>query len=162
MSRKTEQAYTHLFQCINAEIIDLQPTSFMTDYEVAMRNALRHVYPDAQMFSCWFHFCQAVKRHGSQIGGFLLAARSNTESSKIYYQLLCLPLLPPEHIVNVFKMIKMEAKAVHGHLFDTFLDYYERQWIKKVNTHTRFFCSPFSLHFNNNHFVLIFVLFIYL
>lgn len=82
MSRKTEEAYIHLFEYLKT-ICDFQPISFMTDYEVAMRNALRTVFPEAQFYSCWFHFCQAVKRHGSQIGGFLVAARNNTETSKV-------------------------------------------------------------------------------
>lgn len=114
MTRKTQAAYTHLFRCIDDEILPLNPSSFMTDYEVAMRNALGTVYPEAQMYGCWFHFCQAVKRHASQIGGFLVAARSNNESAEIYYDLLCLPLLPPQYIINVFNLIKMESKNKHG------------------------------------------------
>lgn len=133
MTRKTQEAYTHLFQCIEAEIINLEPTSFMTDYEVAMRNALRVVFPEAQLSSCWFHYCQAVKRHGSQIGGFLMAARKNTETAKVYYQILCLPLLPADYILDVFSIIRMEAKSAHGDLFDKFMSYMDRQWMKKVD-----------------------------
>lgn len=133
MTRKTQEAYTHLFQYINTEIIVLHPHSFMTDYEVVMRNALRFVWPEAQMAGCWFHFCQAVKRHGSQIGGFLMAARKNTDTAKVYYQILCLPLLPAAYITDAFNLIRMKASAAHGDLFDTFMDYVERQWIKKVN-----------------------------
>lgn len=110
MTRKTEATYTHLFKCIEAEILALNAFSFMTDYEVAMRNALGIVYFDAKLFSCWFHFCQSVKRHGSQIDGFMLAARSNTKSAKLYYELLCLPLLPPEHIMNVFSGSEKHAR----------------------------------------------------
>lgn len=133
MTRKTQEAYTHLFKYIDAEIIKLQPTSFMTDYEVAMRNALRSVFPEAQLSSCWFHYCQAVKRHGSQIGGFLMTARNNTETAKVYYQILCLPLLHADHILEVFKVIRMEAKSAHDTLFDKFMEYMERQWMLKVN-----------------------------
>lgn len=97
-----------------------------------MRNALTTVFPQTQLRSCWFHFCQAVKRHASQIEGFLIAARKNTETAKVYYQMLCLPLLPAQHILEVFKMLRMEAKTIHGNLFDKFMDYVEHQWMKKV------------------------------
>lgn len=80
MTRKTTVAYTHLFRYIKDELIDLKPTSFMTDFEVAMRYAIRIVYPGAKMFTCCFHFCQAVKRHGSQLGKVLTTVRKNTET----------------------------------------------------------------------------------
>lgn len=138
MSQKTEEAYTHLLQYIESEIISLRPTSFMTDYEEAMRNAIRKTYPGTQLYGCWFHFCQAVKRHGSQLrSGFMVAMRNNAESAKLYYELLCLPLLPHQYIINVFNIIKQEARFNHGKLFDEFIDYYERQWLFKKVTHTR-------------------------
>lgn len=134
MTRKTEKAYTHVLRCIEDEICPLNPSSFMTDYEVAMRNALGSMYPQAKLYGCWFHFCQGVKRHASQIGGFMLAARSNNKAAKAYYELLCLPLLPAEYIQNAFNLIRMENQNQHGETFEQFVDYYERQWLKKVCT----------------------------
>lgn len=55
MTRKTQAAYTHLLHCINNKIIHLQPTTFLTDYEIAMRNAIRGVYPDTKMYFYWPH-----------------------------------------------------------------------------------------------------------
>lgn len=60
-----------------------------------------------------------------------MTARNNTETSSIYYQLMCLPLLSSQHIISVFKMIQMEAKQAHGNKFDEFLKYHEKQWIIK-------------------------------
>lgn len=94
MSRKTQESYTHLF--IKAHIFDLKPTSFMTDYERAMRNGLHAVWPDAGMFACWFHYCQAIKKHASQIPQFMTIARSDGDRIKLYYEIMCLPLLPAD------------------------------------------------------------------
>lgn len=132
MTRRTQEAYSHLIKYINTDLIDIQPASIITDYEVAMRNALRLAYPDADMKACWFHHCQAVKRHGSQISGFMAVARKTSKAADIYYQLLCLPLLPANEITTVFNIIKIKAIEQFGKLFDPFLDYYERQWLKKV------------------------------
>lgn len=132
MTRKTQACYEHLFKCIELEIVALQPQSFMTDYETAMRNGLATVYPTAKLFGCWFHFCQAVKRHGSQLTGFMAAVRDDRDKAKIYFHLLCLPLLPANLIEITFKAIKLEATMKYGKLFETFFKYYESQWIKKV------------------------------
>lgn len=69
MSRKTQACNEHLFRAIN-DIFPLNGKCFMTDYEIAMRNGLEMVYPNMIRRSCWFHFCQAVKKSGkiSQIG----------------------------------------------------------------------------------------------
>lgn len=45
--------------------------SFMTDYERAMKNALKSLYGiDVKYLSCWFHVSQAVKRQASKVDGF--------------------------------------------------------------------------------------------
>lgn len=56
MSRKTEEAYTHLFRYNEENVCHLRPTSCMTDFEFAMRNAIRTVYPNCTVYACWFHF----------------------------------------------------------------------------------------------------------
>lgn len=151
MSHKTEKAYIHLMNYIESDIISLRPTTFMTDYEEAMRNAIRKTYPDTQLYGCWFHFCQAVKRHGSQLrSGFMLTMRNDIDSAKLYYELLSLPLLPPQYILNVFNLIKQEAKSKFGKLFDEFIHYYERQWLFKKVTHTR----TIPYHFISIEFIL--------
>ncbi|KAL7724939.1 hypothetical protein ACLKA6_002303 [Drosophila palustris] len=45
MSRKSEKGYVHLFQTLK-EIFPLNGNSVMTDFETAMRNAIRNVYPN--------------------------------------------------------------------------------------------------------------------
>lgn len=133
MSRKTEDAYRHLFQYIESEVMSLQGVSFMTDYERAMRNALRSQYPSAKLYSCWFHFCQAPKKHAVQLPFFMGAVREDKEAATVYYKFLCLPLLPAAHILQAFQELMLEAKALRGNLFKMFLRYYERQWIKAVS-----------------------------
>lgn len=133
MTRKLEKSYEHLFRYIDAHILELKPTSFMTDFERAMRNALRTVWPAAEQFTCWFHYCQAIKRHASQIPEFLSIARSEAKTIRIYYDVMCLPLLPAASIKIAFEELKMEAAAKHGTLYTKFMRYVESQWIKKVS-----------------------------
>lgn len=52
-----------LFNYNEKNICKLNPVSMMTVYETAIRNAVRIVYPDSQVRSCYFHFTLAVRRH---------------------------------------------------------------------------------------------------
>lgn len=106
--------------------------SFMTDYEVAMRNALRSCFPESSFFACWFHFCQACKRHASKIPGFVLKLRANETALNIYCRLLCLPLLPAVNIEAAFRNLQTEAANCDARLFRRFIAYFESQWIQKV------------------------------
>lgn len=58
MDRKTESAYTDIFKYINDNIIDLNGKSFMTDYEKAMRNSLKKLFPRSNLDTCWFVFLE--------------------------------------------------------------------------------------------------------
>lgn len=140
MSRKTEKCYTHLFQTLKT-LFPLNGKSIMTDFEMAMRNALRNVYPDLKQHTCWFHFCQAAKRKAAQIPHLMQAIKSNENVKNAYYKLLSLPLLPPHEILSCFQIIK--SQVADEKAIKKFLNYYEAQWLKKVGSFSVF--SPFSL-----------------
>lgn len=105
----------------------------MTDYEKAMRNALKKCYPESKHYACWFHFCQAVKRHASQIAGFAVEIRKNATAREIYCRFLCLPLLPADVIENAFNELRLEAQNYNERFFRPFLGYFEMQWIRNVS-----------------------------
>lgn len=134
MTRKLQKSYEHLFRYIDTNIFAMKPTSVMTDFEVGMRNAVHTVWPAADQFTCWFHYCQAVKKHSSQIPEFLAIARGDVETIKIYYHIMCLPLLPAHDMRAAFDQLKLEAKAKHGNLYTKFMRYIEKQWMTKVLT----------------------------
>lgn len=121
---------------------------FMTDYEVAMRNALRTCFPESSFYACWFHFCQACKRHASQISRFVKKLRENESAMKIYYKFLCLPLLPADQIDRTFVNLKTEAQNCDSRLFKRFILHFETQWIEKVRSLILFSISIlFHFHF---------------
>lgn len=143
MSRKTENCYYHVFKTINDTIFNLECESMMTDYEKAMRNGFKRVVQSAVLYGCWFHFAQAIKKKGSQISGFFKAVRKNKQLEKLYYKFLCIPLLPPENIVNAFEMLRDIAQQLDPEVFNEFLKYFEKQWINKVSRFSNF--SPLTL-----------------
>lgn len=71
MTNKTQISYEDVFKYINKNILQLQGvSSFTSDFEVAMRNGIKKLFPDSKRFTCYFHFCQAVKKRASQTDGF--------------------------------------------------------------------------------------------
>lgn len=132
MTRKSEACYRHLLTYIQKNVFNLRAESFMTDFEISMRNAVQKLYPQAKHYTCWFHFCQAVKRHASKIENFTVTIRANPEARKIYHKLMCIPLLPIHAIEDAFYELKEEALAFDSIFFRRFLSYYENQWIRKV------------------------------
>jgi transposase-like protein len=60
MKSKSEAAYINVFKRLKEEF-NVEVASAMTDYEYALRSAIKKVYPDAELLGCWFHFCQVNK-----------------------------------------------------------------------------------------------------
>lgn len=133
MTRKTEACYRHILNFIEKNVFSLKSASFMTDFELSMRNAVQKMYPHSSHYTCWFHFCQSVKRHASKIDNFIVTIRANPEARKIYHKFMCIPLLPVHAIEDAFYELKTEAIAFDSNFFRGFLCYFENQWIRKVS-----------------------------
>lgn len=134
MNRKTTAAYTAVFEFIEANICKLNAISFMTDYESAMRNGLRAVYPDAELHACWFHYTQAVRRKASKMPILFKELAKNEHLNRIYHKFLALPLLPPHEIINAYNMLKMAIECrAQTNIFEEFLQYFSKQWLERVS-----------------------------
>lgn len=136
MDRKTQIAYEDVFQFITEHVYKLhQSQSFTSDYERAMRNALKKLYPTAQFYACYFHYTQAVKRRLSQLPGLLELIHGDELARSIYKRAQCLPLLPADYIPDAFKGLVSEAAKLDVDkkaTFRPFLVYMKEQWTKKV------------------------------
>lgn len=131
MTRKTKRAYAALFRFIEAEICELKPGTFMSDFETALRNALREEYSGVQLKGCYFHYTQALRRQSSKIGGMFLTMNRDPAMSRTYHKFLMLPLLPKSRIPEAFEFVRHEAQQFGG-IFTEFVEYVERQWMQKV------------------------------
>lgn len=130
MTKRTTAAYVALFQFVESNICKLAPSSFMSDYEIALRNAIKTVYPACSRKACYFHLTQAARKRASKIPQFFDKIRTNPNMYRLYHKFLMLPLLPAGKILEGFSILKSES-AEHGEVFEDFIDYYHRQWIVK-------------------------------
>lgn len=100
----------------------------MSDYERAMRNALRTVYPNCKIIGCWFHFCQAIGKHCKKIGGLNAKLDSDVGAKKLYHKFLALPLVRIDLIAEAIALLVAESLQF-GPEFATFVAYFQRQWV---------------------------------
>lgn len=132
MTHKSTACYEHVFKYIEEHVMTLQCASFTTDYEIAMRKRLSKIHPEVKRYACFFHFCQAVKKHAYKTYGMSNIIKSNCDARLVYYRLMLLPLLPHEMINSTFLHLKNEAYAVDKTVFRPFIRYFQKQWIEKV------------------------------
>lgn len=130
MSNRTTASYEKVFDYINTHVLNLDGIKTMTDFERAMRNALKKIAPNSILLACWFHFCQALRKKIASIPELFFLIRSNMEAKIFYRQFQCLALLPANKIEAAF--VQLACKALKKfQQFERFVEYFDKQWIKR-------------------------------
>lgn len=136
MSKQTIEAYQNVFEYINEKLIPLRGEAIIIDYEKAMRRAMKNVLQSSgsnmTVLGCWFHYCQALRRKVSKMPNLFENIRKYEKYSHLFRRFQCLPLLPLQYIDQLFRSLAKEALRLNSDLFATFVDYYDREWMKIV------------------------------
>ncbi|XP_073825748.1 uncharacterized protein [Musca autumnalis] len=133
MDKKSKAAYIHLFDYITNNVFDLQPETFISDYEPALRHSISTVFEGVKLIGCWFHFCQAVRRNVMSKRLLYNCIKKSKPMTVEYHKLLALPLLPPVLICSAFQEIKNKLLLMDGECkLSSFLKYYEKHWLQKI------------------------------
>jgi hypothetical protein len=77
-------------------------TRFQIDFEAAAIKAIRHVFPNARVTGCFFHFTQAVWRKVGKVGLQSQYNDGDEKIIKIVRRYAALPLLKVEDIDDAF------------------------------------------------------------
>ncbi|XP_066590821.1 uncharacterized protein [Prorops nasuta] len=134
MNNKTENNYYQIFTFIKNKFKNFSPVEITTDYEAAISNALRMIFPNVKNNFCYFHYSQAFIKNAEKLKII------NREKNKLTYperyivikKIIYLALLPYFYIKEVYELIKKETVQEFGDFFNKFFIYYERQWLSKV------------------------------
>lgn len=130
MSRKNQEDYAKVFQAIKQLLRpDPDVEEVIMDFEVAMWNAIREVFPSVHLHGCTFHWAQAVWCKVQQIG----LATAYIERGPVYdfvHQLLALPYLPKRHIRPAFE--GLQEKAQQSELIKKLTDYMSQIWFNNT------------------------------
>lgn len=136
MSKRTTEAYESVFSYIHENLIRLTGNAIIIDFEKAMRKALLRILKkynsDMMILSCWFHFCQALRRKLSQMPALFEKVKSDETYRTIFHRFQCLPLLPLHYIEESFRSLSKATLKLNKDLFAPFVNYFNKEWMKTV------------------------------
>lgn len=133
MTRRTKIAYVGGLKFAHENLIELNGCGIIIDFESAMRAALKIVVPNLQVYGCWFHFVQALRRKLASMNELNDLVRTNKDAKSIFRKFQCLALLPVDTIFRAYVWLLREALNVHKlPEFSPFIDYFKNQWLNRV------------------------------
>ncbi|XP_034935376.1 uncharacterized protein [Chelonus insularis] len=135
MERKTILAYTKILQHLQTVLApQLKPKIIISDFEVALAVSIKKIYPEADHTGCFFHYSQALihKLKEMKLLTFILQWKNGLIIIKKF---LALALLPPEKIQDAFEWLTINMPdVIQNHQeFQSFIKYYQNQWIRRTN-----------------------------
>lgn len=132
MTRRTTAIYADVFRFIEKRIFKMKPAEFITDFESAMRKAIRLRYRKAVLRGCWYHYSAAIRRKMIKLKLFGLL-KHNYKARAIKVMIQGLPLLPSEFFDQGYKYVKRLAHEWNLFAkFRNFFVYFEEFWIREV------------------------------
>lgn len=148
MEDKRTESYTAIFRYLRDDL-NITFKDVMTDFEQGMKNALLTVFPGIKLYSCWFHYGQAICRKLQTVPK---SVRFRFDVKEQVAKLIALPLLPSNKIELAYQMIKsnvITAKNNYYSHFVGFFIYFESFWLRKIGV-KNFSVYGLSRRTNNN------------
>jgi hypothetical protein len=134
ITSKSEEIYKNLFEELiefaAENDINLQPSTILTDFELASINASRQIFPNVENKGCFFHLGQSGWRKIQSCG---LATRygNDEQFSLMLRHLFALAFLPPQEIPEAFNILKFEMPSEATEIVQWFEDNYVHGRIRR-------------------------------
>ena len=97
------------------------------DFEAAVWQSVKEIFPSVELHGCHFHFAQAVYKNVQSFG--LVSEYKKGSVYSLIRKLFALPFLPHSVITVAFQAIKEDANQDDANL-KRLLVYFERTWLK--------------------------------
>lgn len=128
---KSQATYERLFRLLRIKAgeynIDINPVRFQMDYEKAAHNAVRHVFPDAEVRGCFFHFTQCIWRQVQKLG-LQSIYQTDTDLHKFVRRISALPLVPENLLDEVW--IEIANQQPDTESATKLADYFTETWME--------------------------------
>ncbi|CAF2150458.1 unnamed protein product [Rotaria magnacalcarata] len=135
LPNKNKETYEELFRIIK-QYVARKPKYITIDFEKAAENAFGVLYPECDIFGCFFHFKQCIWRHICELhlkDEFL----QNDISRRTMKNLAALAFVPPQHVIEEFVRMKESASDVLDGkkypLFYYFIRYFYSKKTLRIN-----------------------------
>ena len=84
-------------------------STFMTDFEVAMRSSIFMFFPAVNLMACFFHFCQRMVFY-MKAAGLQTLNEKDHEFNSFMRRLNSLPLVPKTRVREALQLLEKKAK----------------------------------------------------
>ncbi|CAF4536466.1 unnamed protein product, partial [Rotaria sp. Silwood2] len=110
LPNKDEKAYEELFKIVKQHVTR-KPKYLSIDFEKAAENSFGVIYPECEIFGCFFHFKQCIWRHICELHlkkEFL----ENDVSRRTMKNLAALAFISPQNVIEEFVRIKENSSEI--------------------------------------------------
>ena len=104
MKKKCTGGYLEIFQKLKELCPEFALSVFISDFEKALKRAVKTAFPNAKIMGCYFHYSQAILRKVNNLGLKRLY-RKNKIVQRVVRMLIQLALLPYNKIQQGFDQI---------------------------------------------------------
>lgn len=130
LSGKSEDLYAEVMEVVRDAVLRFRvhpctPTKIMTDFETAIINACRNVFPLIPVSCCYFHLGQIIYRR-IQDAGLQVKYRDPDDRTinRFTHMLLALAFVPEADVPTSFNALRRECPQDLHDVFDDFKKFY--------------------------------------
>ncbi|XP_065645522.1 uncharacterized protein LOC136075993 [Hydra vulgaris] len=134
MTGRKEGLYLHVFKKVHELSTILAPQIVMADYEIAIGNPAKAVFPNIRVTGCIFYYAHAIFKKIRAIGLQVEYTRNNNPIIRKWCRKFISMCLFPPNLVRP-EVDKLKAEANHHSVIAVkqkmkkFVQYYERYWM---------------------------------
>ena len=93
-------------------------------------NAIKFIFPNANIKLCYYHFAECIKRKVSNTY-FKSLFNTNIKTQEIVFGLKALSFISPKLVIPVFEKIKEKCFNINDSFLNQFIEYFEKEWINQ-------------------------------
>ena len=120
---KKQISYERLFWKLMELMPEFAPSSFLSDFEMALINGIKKVFPTATTSGCLFHLNQNCFKKISELG-FRKQYNTNSDFQVLVKSFPALAFLPPHRVIPAFQKLALNAEVPKE-----FLAYFQSTYI---------------------------------
>lgn len=133
LPNKREETYLKLFNMVKALWPQLNPESFSVDFELAIHQAVRQVFPEAEIRGCLFHLVKNLRKHLSSCN-ILGMYNTDPEFALQAKMVTSLAFVPEEDVIDAITELENELPEI----LEPILEWFTRNYIGRLrNNGTR-------------------------
>ena len=122
--KENEQTFKIIFKYLS-DNYNFKPRRFICDFNPAQINAMKSIFPDCLINTCFFHFSQAIWKNFRK---YDLCGKDtyNNNNLELLFNIQLMNFMNRDNIENFYKELKRHYKE---NKYKKFFNYFSRTWL---------------------------------